>query len=115
MLNSKSSFERSMMSQYIQSHKVVGPLVPKQIFEGFAPYIYPYKNEKVAAMLKLGCSYFAAIRYVCNNKLPQSSPLERLVACLQPACSFYQLLLAHRAASSSQLQLAAVTITSSSF
>ena len=69
----------------------------------------PYKNEKVAAMLRLGCSYFAAIRYVCDNWWPQSSQLERLVACLQQPCSFYQPLLAHRAASGSQLGLAAVT------
>ena len=30
-------------------------------------YMYPYKNEKVAAMLRLGCGYLAAIRYVCDN------------------------------------------------
>ena len=70
---------------------------------------YPYKNEKIAAMLRLGCSYFAAIRYVCDNWWPQRSQLEWLVACLQQPCSFYQPLLAHRAASGSQLQLAAVT------
>ena len=36
-------------------------------------YDYPYKNEKVAAMLRLGCSYLAAIRYVCNNWWQKSS------------------------------------------
>ena len=33
----------------------------------------PYKNEKVAAMLRLGCGYLAAIRYVCDNWWRQSS------------------------------------------
>ena len=33
----------------------------------------PYKNEKVAAMLRLGCGSVAAIRYVCNNWWRQSS------------------------------------------
>ena len=65
-------------------------------------------------MLQLGCGYFAAIRYVCNNWWPQTSQLE-LVACLQQPCSFYQPLLAHRTASGSQLWLVAVTMTSSSF
>ena len=41
---------------------------------------------------------------------PQSSQLELLVAGLQQPCSFYQPLLAHRAASGSQLRLAAVTL-----
>ena len=37
-------------------------------------YIYiSYKNEKVAAMLRLGCGYLAAIRYVCDNWWQQSS------------------------------------------
>ena len=29
--------------------------------------IFPYKNEKVAAMLRLCCGYLAAIRYVCDD------------------------------------------------
>ena len=33
----------------------------------------PYKNEKVAARLQLGCCYYAAIKYVCNNWWRQSS------------------------------------------
>ena len=70
---------------------------------------YPYKNEKVAARLQLGCCYYAAIKYVCNNWWRQSSQLERLVACLQQPCSFYQRLQAHRATTRSQLQLATVT------
>ena len=69
----------------------------------------PYKNEKVAARLQLGCCYYAAIKYVCNNWWRQSSQLERLLACLQQPCSFYQRLQAHRATTCSQLQLAAVT------
>ena len=69
----------------------------------------PYKNEKVAARLQLSCCYYAAIKYVCNNWWRQSSQLERLVACLQQPCSFYQQLQAHRATTRSQLQLAAVT------
>ena len=44
----------------------------------------------MAARLQLGCSYYAAIKYVCNNWWRQSSQLERLVACLQQPCSFYQ-------------------------
>ena len=70
---------------------------------------YPYKNEKVASRLQFGCCYYAAIKCVCNNWWRQSSHLERLVACLQQPCSFYQLLQFHRATTSSQLQLAAVT------
>ena len=72
-------------------------------------YLSPYKNEKVAARLQLGCCYYAAIKYVCNNWWQQSSQLKRLVACLQQPCSFYQRLQAHRATIPSQLQLAAVT------
>ena len=59
--------------------------------------------------LQLGCCYYAAIKYVCNNWWRQSSQLERLVACLQQPCSFYQWLQAHRATTRSQLQLVAVT------
>ena len=70
---------------------------------------FPYKNEKVAARLQLGWCYYAAIKYVCNNWWRQSSQLERLVACLQQPCSFYQRLQAHRETTRSQLQLAAVT------
>ena len=69
----------------------------------------PYKNEKVAARLQLGCCYYAAIKYVCNNWWRQNSQLERLVACLQQPFSFYQRLQAHRATTRSQLQLVAVT------
>ena len=72
-------------------------------------YTCPYKNEKVAARLQLGCCYYAAIKYACNNWWRQSSQLERLVACLQQPCSFYQRLQAHRATTRSQLQLAVVT------
>ena len=72
-------------------------------------FMIPYKNEKVAARLQLGCCYNAAIKYVCNSCWRQSSQLERLVACLQQPCSFYQRLQAHRATTRSQLQLAAVT------
>ena len=39
-------------------------------FKGMAN---PYKNEKVAAMLLLGCGYLAAIRYICDNWWRQSS------------------------------------------
>ena len=70
---------------------------------------HPYKNEKVAARLQFGFCYYAAIKYVCNNWWQQSSQLERLVACLQQPCSFYQRLQAHRGTTRSQLQLAAVT------
>ena len=49
---------------------------------------------KVAARLLVLC-YYAAIKYVCNNWLRQSSQLEWLVACLQQPCSFYQRLQAH--------------------
>ena len=70
---------------------------------------FPYKNEKVAARLQLGWCYYAAIKYVCNNWWRQSSQLERLVACLQQPCSFYQRLQANRATTQGQLQLAAVT------
>ena len=73
--------------------------------------MYPYKKDKVAARLQLGCCYYAAIKYVCNNWWRQSSQLERLVACLQQPCSFYQRLQAHRATTRSQLQLVAVTLT----
>ena len=48
---------------------------------------YPYKNEKVAAWLQLGCCYYAAIKYVCNNWWRQSSQLERLVVCSNLAAS----------------------------
>ena len=67
-----------------------------------------YTLTKMKRLLQ-GCSYYAAIKYVCNNWWRQSSQLERLVACLQQPCSFYQRLLAHRATTRSQLQLAAVT------
>ena len=70
---------------------------------------HTYKNEKVAARLQLGCCYYAAIKCVCNNWWRQSSQLERLVACLQQPCSFYQRLQAQRATTRSQLQLVAVT------
>ena len=75
----------------------------------FPPHWGPFKNEQVAARLQLGCCYYAAIKYVCNNWWRQSSQLEQLVACLQQPCSFYQRLQAHRATTRSQLQLAAVT------
>ena len=78
-------------------------------FCGTLQHHSPYKNEKVAARLQLGCCYYAAIKYVCNNWWRQSSQLEWLVACLQQPCSFYQRLQAHRATTRSQLQLEAVT------
>ena len=78
-------------------YRTIGPLVAS-----------PYKNEK-AVRLQLGCCYDASTKYVCNNWWRQSSQLERLVACLQQPCSFYQWLQAHRATTRSQLQLAAVT------
>ena len=70
---------------------------------------YPYKNEKVAASLLLGCGYFAATRYVCHNYRPQSSQLVLLMAYLQQPCGFYQPLQAHRAATCIELPLAALT------
>ena len=76
----------------------------------FSSKMIPYKNEKVAARLQLGCCYYAAIKYVCSNWWRQSSQLERQVACLLQPCSFYQRLQAHRATTRNQLQLAAVTI-----
>ena len=67
---------------------------------------------KIKRLLQ-GCSSvaatYAAIKYVCNNWWRQNSQLERLVACLQQPCSFYQRLQAHRATTRSQLQIAAVT------
>ena len=74
-------------------------------------YRYYFLRNSLTNMkrLQLGCCYYAAIKYVCNNWWRQSSQLERLVACLQQPCSFYQWLQAHRATTRSKLQLAAVT------
>ena len=83
--------------------------LPRVIGQGINIFSCPYKNEKVAARLQLGCCYYAAIKYVCNNWWRQSSQFERLAACLQQPCSFYQRLQAQRATTRSQLQLAAVT------
>ena len=86
--------------------------VPRS-FRSLFPYVkkayIPYKNEKVAARLQLGCCYYAAINYVCDNWWRQSSQLELLVACLQQPCTFYQRQQAHTATTRSQLRLAAVT------
>ena len=71
----------------------------------------PITLTKMKRLLQ-GCSSVAATMQqsnICNNWWRQSSQLERLVACLQQPCSFYQRLQAHRATTRSQLQLAAVT------
>ena len=60
-----------------------------------------------------GCSSVAATMQPSNMYATTGgdkvAKIERLVACLQQPCSFYQQLQAHRATTRSQLQLAAVT------
>ena len=116
MLNEPRYEKTSFLHMRKQRRRSAAQLISAFVFATWIVQSLFYLNPKFQAStltkmkrLQLGCCYYAAIKYVCNNWLRQSSQLERLVACLQQPCSFYQRLQAHRATTRSQLQLAAVT------